>query len=886
MRGPPRLASWLAGLLVPEEERVGILGDLHENYLARVRALGAFQAGIWYCGQVLGLSIWFWGEGGKAMVALSGNDVRYAVRGFLRSPVFTAITLLTLGLGIGANTAIFSVVDGVLLEPLPYPESDRLTAISFTAPGLDLEWLPSSIGAYLVQREEARTLDEVALYAKEASNLTGDGDPRRITIGRATPSLFTVLRVDAALGRTFTEEEGLPGVAPIAVITDRLWSEYFDASPDVLGRTLQLDGNAIEVIGVLRPGFEFSDPDVQLWTPLPVDPNETVFSGFNYPSVARMAPGIDPEEAQRELNALLPRMAERFEGITMEMLENASLSAVAQRYVDSVVGDVKTVLLILMGTVGFVLLIACANVANLLMVRAESRQKEVAIRTAMGADRGHLYGQFLVESGLLALLGGGLGLVLAQSGLRLLKALGPAGVPRMDDIGIDGSVLFFTAVISVAAALIFGLIPVLRHRRGAMADALRDGYRGSTSGGPGHRVRQLLVASQVAFALILLVGSGLMLRSFRQLLDVDPGFRPNNVLTFRISLPAGGYPDRDATASFHHRFLERLSALPGVEVAGAVNTLPLGGLSGVDPLVVEGRPLGPNDVPPVINTRVATPGFFEALGIPLDRGRMLERRDAESAMPVALLSRRAAEIFFPDQDPLDQQVAQGLPVEHDDVWSRVVGVVGDVHYMSLTQAPLGAIYYPIRPADGVRWDGLSRSVEFVVRTAVPPTSVVPAVRRVLAELDPSLPMARVRTLEQITREARAGMWFTLVLLGIAAAVGLLLGSVGLYGVISYVTGQRTREIGVRMALGAEVRSVRGMVMRQGMGLTLGGVGLGLVGAWGLTRFMKSVLYEVSTTDPATYAGVSALLLLVSAAATWIPARRASRTDPVRAMQAD
>jgi len=886
VRHPPRLASWLAGLLVPEAERSGILGDLHENYLARERADGPFRAGVWYWGQVLGLSIWFWGEGGKAMVALSGNDIRYAVRGFLRSPVFTGITLLTLGLGIGANTAIFSVVDGVLLEPLPYPESDRLAAISFSAPGLDLEWLPSATGAYLVHREEAHTLEDVALYARQASNLTGDGDPRRIMIGRATPSLFTVLGVDAALGRTFTEEEGLPGGAAIAVITNRLWSEHFDASPDVLGRTLQLDGNAVEVVGVLPPGFEFSDPDIQLWTPLPVDPNDTNFSGFNYPSIARLAPGFDPDEAQSELNALLPRMAERFDGITMDMLENASLFTVTERYIDTVVGDVKTVLLILMGTVGFVLLIACANVANLLMVRAESRQKEVAIRTAMGADRGHLYGQFLIESGLLALLGGGLGLLLAQLGLRLLQAMGPAGVPRMDAIGIDASVLLFTAVISVAAALIFGLIPVLRHRRGATAAALRDGYRGSTSGGPGNRVRQLLVASQVAFALILLVGSGLMLRSFRQLLDVDPGFRSDNVLTFRISLPATDYPDRDAIASFHHRFLDRLSGLPGVEVAGAVNALPLAGLAAVDPLVVEGRPQGPDEVPPVINTRVATPGFFEALGIPLERGRMLERRDAESAMPVAVLSHRAAETFFPGEDALGQQVAQGLPVEHDDVWSRVVGIVGDVHYMSLTQAPMGAIYYPIRPGDGIRWDGLSRSVEFVVRTGVPPTSLVPAVRRALAEMDPDLPMATVRTLDQITREARAGMWFTLVLLGIAAAVGLLLGSVGLYGVISYVTGQRTREIGVRMALGAEVSSVRGMVMRQGMGLTLGGVALGLLGAWGLTRFMKSVLYEVSTTDPTVYAGVSALLLLVAAAATWIPARRASRTDPVRAMQAE
>jgi putative ABC transport system permease protein len=883
---PPRLAVWLTGLLAPAEERAGVLGDLHENYLLRLRTDGPVRAGLWYWGQALSLPIWFWGEGGKAMVSLSKNDIRYAVRGFLRTPVFTAIALLTLGLGIGANTAIFSVVDGVLLEPLPYPESDRLVDISFTAPGLDLEWLPSAIGAYIVHRQEAGTLEEVALYGTQSSNLTGGTEPRRIAIGRATPSLFTVLETDAALGRTFTEEEGLPDGPSLTVITDQLWREHFDAAPDVVGRTVQLDGNAVEVVGVLPAGFEFSNPEIRLWLPLRVDPNTTSFNGFNYPSIARLASGAESVDVGRELTALMPRLAERFDGLTLELLENSSLAPVTQPYLDTVVGDVKTALLILMGTVGFVLLIACANVANLLLVRAESRQKEVAIRTAMGADRAHLYGQFITESGLLALVGGGLGLLLAWLGLRLLTGFRPEGVPRLDAIGIDGSVLLFTAVLCGAAAVIFGVIPVLRHRSGSTSGVLRDGYRGSTTGGAGARVRSLLVVSQVAFALILLVGSGLMLRSFRHLLDVDPGFRSDSVLTFRLSLPGTSYADRDDMASFYHRFIDRLEAIPGVQVAGAGSALPLSGMTGMDPLVVEGQPLDPAVVPPVINTRVVTPGYFEALGIPLRQGRMFERRDAESAMPVALLSERTVETFFPDGQVLDRRVAQGLPADHDDIWSQVVGIVADVHYMSLTQPPMGTIYYPIRPADGIRWDGLSRSVDFVVRTAVAPTSIVPAVRQALAEMDPNLPIASVRTMDQIAQEARAGMGFTLILLGIAAAVGLLLGSVGLYGVISYVTAQRTREIGVRMALGAQVPAVRGMVMRQGLGVTLGGVVVGLAGAWGLTRFMESVLYEVSTTDPLTYAGVSGLLLLVAAAATWIPARRASRTDPVRALQGE
>ncbi|NIP56565.1 MAG: FtsX-like permease family protein [Gemmatimonadetes bacterium] len=443
--------------------------------------------------------------------------------------------------------------------------------------------------------------------------------------------------------------------------------------------------------------------------------------------------------------------------------------------------------------------------------------------------------------------------------------------------------LAFTGGITLVAALVFGLIPVLRSRASGKAAVLRDGYRGSTDGRGGHRARKLLVVSQVAFALILLVGSGLMIRSFQRLQRVDPGFSPEGVLTFRVALPDAEYPDVEATASFHQRFLERLEALPGVAVAGTSSHLPLSGFSAMDPLVVEGRPQDPDEVPPIVAMRAATPGFFRALDIPLHRGRMLERADADSRAQVALLSQRAVAIFFEGADPLQRQVAQGLVNDHAE-WSRVVGVVGDVHWQSLTEPPMGTIYYPIRPADSVNKSWLVRNMSYALKTSVPPTSLTPAVRRTLAELDPNLPLARVRTLERIVGESRAQMEFTMLLLGIAAGIGLLLGSVGLYGVLAFVTAQRTREIGVRIALGAEASSVRGIVLRQGLAVTGAGVVVGLAGAATLSRFMESVLYEVSATDPLTFAAVPAILLAVAAVATWLPARRAAGTDPVRALR--
>ncbi len=880
---PPALAEGLLALLLPADERDDVLGDLEENYRIRERHHGRARARAWYWGQALTAPLWIWGERGSSMISLSRKDIRFAVRTLRRSAGFTSVALITLAVGIGATTAIFSVVNGVLLEALPYPESDRLVDISHTALGIGVERLPSAIGMHLVYAEGNRSFEEMALYSNTTANLTGGDVPEYVRLGLATPSMFRVLQVEAALGRTFTEQEGLPGGPSVVLLTHRFWMDRFGGSPDAIGRSLMLGGVANEVVGVLPEGFDFLSRELIAWRPFPIDPASGEFGGFNQPGLARLRPGVTPEQARADLAGLFPVVSERFSLFSPEMIRNAALTVEVRPYLDVVVGNVRTALWILMATVSFVLLIACANVANLLLVRAEGRQREVALRTAMGADRRHLYGQFLTESFILAGAGGLLGLGLAAQGLELLRSLGPQNLPRLHQIGLSGEVLLFTALVTIAATVVFGVIPVLRHQDSETAGALRDGSRGSTVSKGGQRARTLLVVSQVAFALMLLVGSGLMIRSFGRLHDVELGFDPAGVLTFRVALPSTSYPDMEATTAFHLDFVDRLGAIPGVEVAGASSFIPLSGFTAVDPLMLEERPPEPGQVPPVAASRAATRGYFDALGIPLRHGRMLERADAEQRQPVVVVSEQVVETFFEGRDPLGRGVAQGIP-EQPDTWSQVVGVVGDVPYVSLTDAPMGTVYFPVGRADGVRGTWLSSSMDYVVRTPLPPTSLVPAVRRALAELDPGLPIANVRTLSDVTRGARAQMAFTMIMLAIAAAVGLLLGSVGLYGVISYVTTQRTQEIGVRMALGAEAGAVRLMVMRHGMAVTLAGIAVGLFGAWGLSRYMESVLYEVSATDPLTFFGVSAVLLAVAAVATWLPAYRAARIDPALALR--
>ncbi len=883
MTQPPRLAEWVLALVLPRRQRAEVLGDLAENYYLRVRHFGLRAARLWYVKQAVSVPPWLWMEEGVAVMGLSVQEVRQVVRGMVRKPAFAAVTVITLALGIGANAAIFSVVDGVLLEPLPYANPDALVSIGHDAPGLDALGLTSATGLHVMYREMSHSFEEVSLYDAIRATLTGEGQAERILTSRVTPSLFTVLGVPTVVGRPFTEEEGHPEGPHAVVLSHGLWTERFGADPSVLGRTLVLNGVAREIVGVMPRSFAFPDAEIRLWTPLKIDPASMDFGGFNFGGLGRLADGATLASAERELNALIPTWGERFEFFTPALIEQAKLSVDVHPYVDDVVGNVRIALWIIMATVGLVLLIACANVANLMLVRAEGRTKEIAIRSAIGASRDRLLVRFMAESVVLATAGALLGVLLAHVSLKALIALGPQSMPRVGQIGIDGSVLVFVGAITVIATLAFGAISALGYRSNGEAGVLREGSRGSTGGRRSNRVRKLLVAAQVAFALILLVGSGLMLRSFDELRRVDPGFSGDGVMTFRVALPLADYPEVELAAAFHRGLLERLEAIPGVVAAGAISRLPLNGTGAMDPLFVEGSTRDPEGIPPLIETRAATPGYFEAMGIPLRQGRMTTMEDGEARSGAVLVSEGVVDQLFDGRNPLGRQVAFGIPGDMDP-WSDVVGVVGDVHNASLTVEPMGAVYFPLLQREGVSKGWLTMSMSYALKTAVPPSSVLPSVRSLISEMDPNLPLSSVRTMEDIARAGRAQTGFTMLLLGIAAGVGLLMGSVGLYGVISYVTAQRTREIGVRMALGAEQADVRGMILRQGMAVTVVGLVVGLVGAFGLSRFMASMLFQVDATDPATYIVVAVVLLAVSTLATWIPARRAARTNPVDALR--
>ena len=885
-RRPPPLAARLLARLLPREERQEILGDLEETFHARARRRGNAAAGRWYRLQALLLPPWIWWGRRGEIVHDRATDLRHALRALAKTPGFTAVAVLTLGLAIGANAGIFSVVNGTLLRPLPFPEPERLVTIAHTTHGGDLPpQLPSSSAAHVVYEEGSRSFESMALYQTGEANLTGGERPVRAIVAWTTATLFDVLRVPPEVGRVFTAVEDRPDGPPVAVISHALWRDHFAGDPAVLGRQVMLDGRPRTVVGVMPSRFAFPEPGVDAWLPLRIDRSE--LSGFHMPSVGRLRPGVTPAAAQRELATLLPRISTELGFLPLELLRGAGIAPDVHPYLDELVGSLRPTLWALMGTVGLVLLIACANVANLLLVRAESRQRDVAVRRALGANRWRLLSQLLAESALLAAAGAALGLALAYGGLRLLRARGPRQLPRLEEVSIDWSVLAFTIFLAAAVALTFAAIAALRQRRGSLVGALRDGTRGATIGAAARRGREALVVSQVALALVLLVGSGLMLRSFRELRRVDPGFRADGVLTFRLSLPLATYPDGESAAALHRRAMAEIAALPGVVAVGGTDRLPLAGFSPVaDPVRVEGHAVDLEALPPVMEMRSATGELFAALGVPLLEGRLLEPGDSERRTGAVLLTETAARKLFPRGNPLGRRVAHGLPGQPDErPWSHVVGVVGDVR-SGLTEEPLGGVYYPPLTSPGTDMDWLGRDLWYVVRAEVPPESLLPAVRARIARLDPALPLAEPQPLADVVARAQAQMAFTLAVLALAAGVGVVLGAVGLYGVVSYVTAQRTREIGLRVALGAEARAVRGMVMRQGLGVVVLGLLLGTAAALALSRFVTALLYGVSARDPATYAGVAALLLLVGLLAVWLPARRAARVSPVLALRGD
>ncbi len=814
------------------------------------------------------------------------TEIPHVARRLLRSPGFTAISVLTLALGIGATTAIFSVVNGVLLRPLPFPEADELVGLWHSAPGIGIPEFEQSETTYTLYKALSRSFVDVGLSNNFTLNLIDGGEPTRVPSASVTSSLFRVLQMSPVLGRGFTEEDDEIGRERVVLLSDALWKSRFGSDPGVRGRAIQLNGNSYTVIGVMPTGFTYPGEDTQLWIPHRIDPATLGQANFSYEAIARLKPGVTIEAAEADLNRVLRQLPDVYPGeLTAGLMENAQLSAHINPMRDDVVGDIGQVLWILLGTVGFVLLIACANVANLFLVRAEGRQKEIAVRSALGAGRGDVVKYFLGESMCLALVGGLVGLGLAFVGVYVLTSAVPIDIPRLGEVGIHGAVLAFTGAVTLFAGLLFGAAPIFRYGSPDLVTSLKEGGRGGSTGRQTHRTRNLLVVSQVALALALLVGSGLMARSFWALRKVDPGFDTEGVLTFRVSLPAAEYPDGDDTVLFYRRLFENLRGLPGVTNVGANTNLPMTDGSNSNGVVLEDFPLQQDEVPPIIRTNRAAPGYFEALGIPLREGRFFERGDVDQpARGAVVVSETFAQQFWPGQSALGKRLTPGIAVGDETKWYTIVGVVGDVRDDGLAQEPPAMAYYPTVPIPESEDQWTIRTTSVAVRAGVDPMSLAAAARQAVWDIDPRIPIANTRTTGEIVSGSMARTSFTMLLLAIAAGVALLLGAVGIYGVISYVVSQRTREIGVRMALGAKERDVSLMVVGQGMLVSSIGVGLGLVAAFGLTRLMGTLLFGVSATDPLTFGALGLFLLGVAVVASLIPARRAAAVHPVEALR--
>ena len=816
------------------------------------------------------------------------QTLRSTARGFLRSPVFLAVVLFTLALGIGATSAIFTVVNAVVLRPLPYPEPERLVGVWHTAPGLGMNEFEQSDASYVLYRKANQTLEDLGIYWEGSVTLTGGAEPERVVAAGVTPSLLSLLRVPPAVGRALVADDERPGAEKVVLISHGLWQRWLGGSRDVLGATLQVDGVPHQVVGVMPESFRFPDEETAVWQPMTIDPARLSTGNFNYKSVGRLRPGITPEQAQRDLAALVRRIPEEYgDGdITLGMIEEAGLSALVLPLRKEIVGEVEQVLWVLLGSVGMILLIACANVANLFLVRAEARQREVAVRIALGASRGEVTRVFLAESLVLGLLGGVLGLGLAWGATRLLVYLRPEGIPRLEEIGVDGTVVAFTALIAVLSGLGFGLFAAARYGSPNLAPALKEGGRGGSAGRGRLRARNALVVTQVALALVLLVGAGLMVKSFWQLRGVDPGLDPEGVLTLRLSLPDTQYPDAPATARFVQQLLEKVRTVPGVAAADTVTLLPLSGNGSNSGHDVEDHPLPPDTVPPILGTRFASPGYFQTLGIPLLEGRTLDAIDPARRSDKVVVSEAVAKRFWPGKSAVGRRIARGLH-DREGKWYTIVGVVGSVRDNGLHQKPWESVYYPVlgkEPLEGQE-DWVPRDFTLVVKAAQgDPAALTPSVREAVRALDANLPVAQVRTMEEVVARSTARTSFTMLLLVIAAAVALLLGAVGIYGVISYTVSQRTREIGVRMALGAGRWEIARMVLGEGMAVTLAGIALGLGGAFAVTRLMVALLYEVAPTDLATYAAVPVILGLIALFSSYLPARRAAAVEPVEAIR--
>ena len=807
------------------------------------------------------------------------SDIRHSVRSLRRRPLFTAVILLTLALGIGANTAIFSVVNGVLLRPLPYQDPAELALIWSRWNNFDKTWL--SDAEYLDYQQQDRLFQDVASFDDNGeAALTGDGAPESVPVARMTRNLLPVLGVSPALGRGFSIEEDAPNGPPAVMLAYNLWKRRYGEDRTLVGRTILVDGAAATVVGVLPRTFRFplqfqSRSPAQIVTPLGFDPANTSRGSHGYYAIARLKPGITTERVTAELGTLTRQWTEQ--GLYPASMQ---FTAFAVPVIEEVSGNVRPALLVLLGAVGLLLLITCANVANLLLTRADSRTRDLAVRVALGANSRRILRLALTESVVLSVVGGVIGLALAWVGVRVLAAGAPTSVPRVAELGVSPTVLGFNLGLSVLTGLLFGVAPALRGIRVNLVTSLKDGARGGSDSRERKRGRSVLVAAEMALAVVLVVGAGLLVRSFGNLMKIDPGFDPHNALKLKISLPAAKYPGTEELVRFYQQLGDEVRALPGVEAAGFVRVLPIAEEIGDAGTAIENKPLPPGEPNRSADWQVVTPGYFEAMRMRLVQGRFFDATDVPDGIPVIAINETLAKQYFPGENPLGQRIRVGGPTRP---WRTIVGVIGDVHHAGLL-SPVKRKWFIPHNQFATAFGGTSSAMTLVVRTRGDPHSALDPVQRLIHQRDPDLPITAIATMDEVLAGALQERRFTMTLMAGFAVLALILAAVGIYGVMSYQVSQRTQEIGIRLAMGAEGRAVGRMVVRQGMTPAIIGVLAGLVAAAGLTRFLGSLLYGVTAHDPLTYATIPLALIAIALVSTIVPAWRATRVNPVEALR--
>ena len=807
------------------------------------------------------------------------QDVRYALRMLAKNRGFTLIAVLTLALGIGANTAIFSVVDAVLLKPLPFPEPDRLVTIWGTHSRLHETKRALSYPDIADLRSMNATFENVAAYDESSVTLTGAGDPMHLASARVNANMFSLLRVAPVLGRGFAEGDDRAGNY-VTVLSHSLWRSLFHADPNVIGQAVSIDGRSYTIVGVMPAGFAFpldSDPP-KLWTTYsglatPVNgqkPDSEERGSHFLAAIARLKTGVTMQQANQDTQLVGQRLAKQYADT------NKYLGLWAEPALSALVGDVRPQLYILLGAVGLVLLIGCANVANLLLARATGRQREIAIRAAMGASRGRIVRQLLVESGLLAIAGGTCGLIVAVWGTALFSRLAANQIPRLAGASLDGRVLGFTLAASVLTGLIFGLAPAMQLSRLPLTETLKESGRGAGQSARQNRSRNLLVASEMTLAVVLLTGAGLLIKSLLKLENVNPGFNPHGLISYTVDLPDSRYPKSSQAEEFFRQLYQRVRAIPGVQSASGTVPLPLSGdtiRTGYD---IEGRPLGNNDSPHV-HFRGVGPDYFRTMEIPLLEGRVFNAGDTAGKTDVIIVNKELVAESFPGENPIGKRIKPGISTDGKEPWREIVGVVGDVKHQSLDRGDTPECYVP---EDQIGFGSMSG----VVRTSLDPASLIPAIREQVKAIDKDVPVYGVKTMDDYVAESVALPRLDSTLLGIFAGIALVLAVIGIYGVMSYGVSQRTNEIGIRMTLGARPTDILRLVLGQGLGIALMGVGIGIVGSLGATQLLSKLLFGVSPADPITFAGVVVGLVICASLACYIPARKATRVDPMVALR--